>query len=115
MTDAQCKKYLPLNNNTAITVPLKDQRRNDHIGHFVLRLAFCRSCVDVVSLMVSSSSIAREELRRRFVKAETTLFRVRYEMDDLGERSAFLDQQRFEWEEVSRPVPAPILPLKHRV
>ena len=39
----QCVKYLPLNNNSAKTVELDEQRRKDHIGHFVLRLAFCRS------------------------------------------------------------------------
>lgn len=39
----QCGKYLPLSNNTARTVELDEQRRKDHIGHFVLRLAFCRS------------------------------------------------------------------------
>ena len=39
----QCGKYLPLSNNTAVTVELDEQRRKDHIGHFVLRLAFCRS------------------------------------------------------------------------
>ncbi|KAF8447622.1 DNA primase, large subunit [Boletus edulis BED1] len=82
VTDAQCKKYLPLNSNTALTVNLEEQRRNDHIGHFVLRLAFCRS----------------EELRRRFVKAETTLFRVRYDADSPTDRSAFLERQRFDWE-----------------
>lgn len=39
----QCGKYIPLSNNTAKTVELDEQRRKDHIGHFVLRLAFCRS------------------------------------------------------------------------
>ena len=47
----------------------------------------------------------REELRRRFVKAETTLFKVRYEMDDKLERPAFLESQQFEWEKVARLVP----------
>jgi hypothetical protein len=39
----QCGKYVPLGNNTASTIDLDEQRRKDHIGHFVLRLAFCRS------------------------------------------------------------------------
>lgn len=39
----QCKKYIPLNSGTAKTVELDEERRKDHIGHFVLRLAFCRS------------------------------------------------------------------------
>lgn len=39
----QCKEHLPLDSGTAITKDLDSQRRKDHIGHFVLRLAFCRS------------------------------------------------------------------------
>jgi DNA primase large subunit len=39
----QCGKYLPLNSNTAKDLDVDEQRRKDHIGHFVLRLAFCRS------------------------------------------------------------------------
>lgn len=40
----QCAKYLPLKSNTAYKgFDLDEQRRKDHIGHFVLRLAFCRS------------------------------------------------------------------------
>lgn len=42
----------------------------------------------------------REELRRRFVKAESTLFRVRYDSDDRTERSAFLKSRKFNWIEV---------------
>jgi DNA primase large subunit len=43
VTEAQCIKYLPLNANTARHVDTESQRRKDHLGHFVLRLAFCRS------------------------------------------------------------------------
>ncbi|THH14337.1 hypothetical protein EW146_g5968, partial [Bondarzewia mesenterica] len=78
---AQCNKHLPLNASSAITVDRDAQRRKDHIGHFVLRLAFCRS----------------EELRRRFVKAETTLLRVRYDTDGSSERKAFLSSRDFVW------------------
>ncbi|KAH7915016.1 DNA primase large subunit [Hygrophoropsis aurantiaca] len=84
VTLAQCQKYVPLNNNTAVTVDVDTQRRNDQLGHFVLRLAFCRS----------------EELRRRFVKAESTLFRVRYDSDDRREREAFLKSRDLDWIEV---------------
>ncbi|KIJ68953.1 hypothetical protein HYDPIDRAFT_36065 [Hydnomerulius pinastri MD-312] len=84
VTDAQCKKYLPLSNNSAKAHDQDTQRRNDHLSHFVLRLAFCRS----------------EELRRRFVKAETTLFRVRYETALGAERKKFLEDQKFEWDQV---------------
>lgn len=43
VTMAHADKYLPLHSNTALTVGLDAERRKDHVGHFVLRLAFCRS------------------------------------------------------------------------
>ncbi|KAI0934152.1 hypothetical protein AcV5_006091 [Taiwanofungus camphoratus] len=81
ITLAQCKKYLPLNSSTAISVDRDAERRKDHVGHFVLRLAFCRS----------------EDLRRRFVKAEMALFRIRYDSDDRVEREEFLSSRDFDW------------------
>ncbi|THH33873.1 hypothetical protein EUX98_g235 [Antrodiella citrinella] len=86
MTITQCANHdLQLDENTAQTRPLDAQRQKDHVGHFVLRLAFCRS----------------EELRRRFVKAELTLFKVRYEGGGEPEKKAFLDSSDFGWEAVS--------------
>lgn len=85
---SQQKKHLPLNSNTAKNADWDSERRKDHVGHFVLRLAFCRS----------------EELRRRFVKAEMALFRVRYETDDAKEREAFMRSRDFGWTEVSNCV-----------
>ncbi|KIL69678.1 hypothetical protein M378DRAFT_190092 [Amanita muscaria Koide BX008] len=82
--DSLCKKHLPLGPNPP---NLKDEqwirdteRRKDHLSHFVLRLAFCRS----------------EDLRRRFVKAETTLFRIRYETDLVDDRYQFLDSRQLD-------------------
>ena len=43
VVDDQCKKYVPLQSNTAVKAELDEERRKDHFGHFVLRLAFCRS------------------------------------------------------------------------
>ena len=40
-------------------------------------------------LLITTTEHRREELRRRFVKAELELFRVRYEDDD--EHEGFLD------------------------
>ncbi|KAA1474935.1 DNA primase large subunit [Dentipellis sp. KUC8613] len=86
ITRKQCEKYLPMDASTSKT-DLDAQRRVDHLGHFVLRLAFCRS----------------EELRRRFVKAETTLFRVRYDLEGQVaplDRKAFLNSRAFAWVQV---------------
>ncbi|KAG8693896.1 hypothetical protein FRC09_010204, partial [Ceratobasidium sp. 395] len=75
VTLAQCKKHLPLSATSAVAVDRDSERKMDHVSHYVLRLAFCRS----------------EELRRRFVKAETMLFKVRWETDDRNERDRFLN------------------------
>ena len=48
------EKYLPLSSNHAKNKDLNGQRRKDHIGHFVLRLAFCRSCVHVQAIELAS-------------------------------------------------------------
>lgn len=42
-----------------------------------------------------------EELRRRFVKAETTLFKLRFINDDHAEQEAFLSSRNFDWVLVS--------------
>ncbi|KAJ7156038.1 eukaryotic and archaeal DNA primase, large subunit-domain-containing protein [Mycena crocata] len=86
VTATQCEKYLPLKSSSAISVDRDEQRRIDHLGHFVLRLAFCRS----------------EDLRRRFVKAETTLFKIRYESDVSAERELFLGSRAFNWVSVDK-------------
>lgn len=41
--------------------------------------------------------MSREDLRRRFIKAETTLFRVRYDRLIDKERKAFLNSRDFNW------------------
>jgi hypothetical protein len=53
-----------------------------------------------------SSESDREELRKRFVKAETALFRVRYDKDDTKERDEFLRSMRFDWSEVCQNLPS---------
>ncbi|KAI0831416.1 DNA primase large subunit [Trametes gibbosa] len=77
---AICDKYLPLRSTCRVGEEhsLDVERRKDHIGHFVLRLAFCRS----------------EELRRRFIKAETTLFKIRFVEGDSKE---LLNSRNFDW------------------
>ncbi|KAI0006096.1 DNA primase large subunit [Russula compacta] len=84
ITKLQCEKHVPLDHNSAFTKDRDSQRRKDITGHFVLRLAFCRS----------------EELRRRFVKAETTLFRVRYLGATILEHREFHRLMDFDWTQV---------------
>ena len=57
------------------------QRQKDHYSHFILRLAFSST----------------EDLRRRFTRVETMLFRLRFNSDDLGERSKFIAGLDFDW------------------
>lgn len=40
-TYAQYMKYVPLHTNKHADI--EEERRKDHLGHYVLRLAFCRS------------------------------------------------------------------------
>lgn len=81
-----CKKYLLLNANSNEGADLDSERRKDHVSHFVLRLAFCRGTEDV---------------RRRYINLETTLFKIRYENDDAKEREEFLGSRDFGWIEAS--------------
>ncbi|KAL4780452.1 eukaryotic and archaeal DNA primase, large subunit-domain-containing protein [Aspergillus varians] len=84
------QKFLPLSANTssrtgAADPRLKNERQKDHYSHFILRLAFA----------------ATEDLRRRFARAETMLFKFRFQADDSRERRAFIDSLNLNWESVS--------------
>lgn len=77
-------KYLPLEHNTSKSTQLSLQRQKDHYSHFILRLAFAST----------------EDLRRRFTRVETMLFRLRLAegAEDLG---SFVDSLKLDWEKVS--------------
>jgi DNA primase large subunit len=77
-------KYLPLSSNSSASSTLKTERQKDHYSHFILRLAFAST----------------EDLRRRFSRVETTLFRLRFLADDQRERKAFVDSINFGWESI---------------
>ena len=84
------QKYLPLYSNTSSPVgyydeKLKLERQKDHYSHFILRLAFS----------------ATEDLRRRFARIESALFRLRFQSDDARERQAFVESLDFDWKHVS--------------
>ncbi|PWN27848.1 hypothetical protein BDZ90DRAFT_246216 [Jaminaea rosea] len=80
--------HLPLSASTASRngIDIEMERMKDHISHFVLRLAFCKT----------------EDLQRRFVRAENVLFRLRFETDDSTAREAFLRTLDLNWEPVSQ-------------
>lgn len=80
----QAKSHIPLSSNTARNMPLDEERRADELGHWILRLAFCRS----------------PDLREKFVRCETELFKWRFESDDRFERSSFLKSLDLDWESV---------------
>ncbi|RPA95167.1 DNA primase, large subunit [Choiromyces venosus 120613-1] len=79
------KDLFSLSANTAKDSKKPEQRRKDHYSHYILRLAFARS----------------EDLRKRFVAAETVLFKLRYNSDDSGERQEFIESLGFDWELLS--------------
>ncbi|KAF4591931.1 dna primase large subunit [Ophiocordyceps camponoti-floridani] len=76
-------KLLPLASNSSGSTKLFAQRKKDHYSHFILRLAFAST----------------EDLRRRFVRAESMLFRLRFGNDDATERSAFVASLDLDWRE----------------
>ena len=81
------QKYLPLDTNSSKSSQLTAQRQKDHYSHFILRLAFAST----------------KELRQRFARVETMLFRLRFtaDKDNLRERNAFVQSLNLDWEIVS--------------
>ena len=83
------EKHLPLSANSAaaggqVDQRLKHERRKDHYSHYILRLAFSGT----------------EDLRRRFARVETMLFRLRFQADDGRERRSFVESLNLHWEVV---------------
>lgn len=95
--DAVTKKHLPLTpdseaamsaggrNGANIAKYLDEERRKDHVSHFILRLAYCRT----------------EDLRNWFLRQETTLFRHRWRKADALSRKKFLSHVQLSIDEVS--------------
>ena len=79
------EKYLPLSQNTARSPAQQQERKKDHYSHFILRLAFS----------------ATEDLRRRFARLETSLFRMRFLNNELRDRTDFVEGLAFDWVKVT--------------
>ncbi|KAG0646795.1 putative DNA primase large subunit [Hyphodiscus hymeniophilus] len=78
-------KYLPLSSSSSNSPSLQAERQKDHYSHFILRLAFAST----------------EDLRRRFSRVETALFRLRFQADDVRERMSFVEGLSLDWEVVT--------------
>ncbi|KAN0114462.1 DNA primase, large subunit [Hyaloscypha variabilis] len=77
-------KYLPLGSSSSGSSKLGEERMKDHYSHFILRLAFAST----------------EDLRRRFSRVESALFRLRFMDNDAKERQVFVEGLNLEWEVV---------------
>ncbi|KAG0230815.1 hypothetical protein BGW42_000680 [Actinomortierella wolfii] len=83
------EKYMPMT-KTSPDEPvshelLVNERLKDHISHYILRLAYCRS----------------PELRAWFLKAECALFKYRFDKESLEDQIAFLEHQSLFWRRLS--------------
>lgn len=79
------EKHMPLAQNSSRSPALQLERRRDHYSHFILRLAFS----------------ATEDLRRRYTRLETQLFRLRFQSNDARDRQDFIGNLNLDWERVS--------------
>ncbi|KAI6093216.1 DNA primase, large subunit [Hypoxylon rubiginosum] len=79
------EKYLPLQANTSSSSKLSIERQKDHYSHFILRLSFSST----------------EDLRRRFSRVESMLFRLRLDEDSMRERTDFIQSLSLYWEPVT--------------
>ncbi|TPX59518.1 hypothetical protein PhCBS80983_g02395 [Powellomyces hirtus] len=82
-------EHMHLNRNVRINgvgaAKLYQERRKDHISHFILRLAYCRT----------------PDLRRWLVKQETALFMYRFRQEEKAERTRFIQDLNLDMPVVS--------------
>lgn len=78
-------KYLPLNSSGN---DMLNERRKDHYSHYILRLVFCRN----------------EELRKKFIKNETLLFKARYNALQPKEQHEFINHyhDKLNWKYIDK-------------
>ncbi|KAH9909904.1 DNA primase, large subunit [Xylariomycetidae sp. FL2044] len=79
------EKYLPMDSNTSSSSKLFAERQRDHYSHFILRLAFAQT----------------EDLRRRFSRVETILFRLRLNEENSRDRNAFIQSINLDCEPIT--------------
>ena len=84
------REWLPLSPNTSSSTgsqdfKLQQERQKDHYSHYILRLAFSST----------------EDLRRRFSRLESALFKMRFQTDDARERQDFVASLDLAWETIT--------------
>lgn len=79
------EKHLRLSSTRSRSTELDDERKRDHYSHWTLRLAFAGT----------------KDLRERFARLETMLFKMRLNQDDAQERRDFVQSLPMSWEMVS--------------
>lgn len=77
-------KHLPLSTNSSRNTDIPLERKRDHYSHWTLRLAFSST----------------QDLRQRFARLETQLFKLRIQHDDVRERRAFIESLPMSWQTV---------------
>lgn len=75
-------KHMPLSSNSSRSGEIPLERKRDHYSHWTLRLAFSST----------------QDLRQRFARLETQLFKLRMQQDDTRERRAFIESLPMSWE-----------------
>jgi len=76
------EKWLRLDSNRSRSGDLQIQRKKDHYSHWTLRLAFAST----------------SDLRQRFMRLETQLFKLRLQSDNAEERRDFIKSLPMSWE-----------------
>ncbi|KAJ3115341.1 hypothetical protein HDU96_000825 [Phlyctochytrium bullatum] len=83
------EKYLPMASNNQLRAmrphDMLEQRRKDHLSHFILRLAFCRT----------------EDNRAWFLRQETALFKHRFDDAPKSEKELLLSLNNLDFELLS--------------
>ena len=76
------EKWLRLESNQSKSHDVQMQRKKDHYSHWTLRLAFASTA----------------DLRQRFTRLETQLFKLRLQADNSTERKEFIKSLPMSWE-----------------
>ncbi|GMM51418.1 DNA primase subunit [Starmerella bacillaris] len=78
-------RYLPFTRHTNIKQTIDKELMKDNFSHYFLRLSFCQ----------------KPEDRKRFVKLETALFKLRYNLEPIEARAKFLNDLNLNWEKAT--------------